>query len=149
MTGTRRSMPSGRLSPATLPPAVRTSGRALSLIFAGASARRAPGAAFFAPAAPLARSFSRGLAMAATALSEAGDFTGLPDGADGRFLCAVWGLCLRVMCRGCLSRIYPMCCPGEGHSRGANAKRVILFDNDEITKCKTSLRAHRDGQVLL
>jgi hypothetical protein len=29
-----------------------------------------------------------------------------------------------------------MCCPGGGGSRGAKAKRVILFDDGEITKCK-------------
>jgi hypothetical protein len=28
-----------------------------------------------------------------------------------------------------------MCYPEAGGSRGAEAKRVILFDNDEITKC--------------
>src|SRR5438874_13447796 len=136
MTGTRRSMPSGRLS-AGLPSATRPSaGRALSLILACASAGRGPAAGFLEAAALLARSFSRRPATAATALSEAGDFTGLPEWAAGRFLCAVWGLCLRVMCRGALRRIHPMCCPGRVGSRGAKAKRVILFDNGEITKWK-------------
>src|SRR5437763_29956 len=136
MTGTRRSMPSGRLS-AGLPSATRPSaGRALSLILACASAGRGPAAGFLEASALLARSFSRRPATAATALSEAGDFTGLPEWAAGRFLCAVWGLCLRVMCRGALRRIHPMCCPGRVGSRGAKAKRVILFDNGEITKWK-------------
>src|SRR5438874_11153707 len=136
MTVTRRSMPSGRLS-AGLPSATRPSaGRALSLILACASAGRGPAAGFLEAAALLARSFSRRPATAATALSEAGDFTGLPEWAAGRFLCAVWGLCLRVMCRGALRRIHPMCCPGRVGSRGAKAKRVILFDNGEITKWK-------------
>src|SRR4029077_1125671 len=107
-----------------------------SLIFGCGSAGRAPAEGFFAAAALRARSFSRGPATAATALSEAGDFTGLPGCAEGRFLCAVCGLCLRVMCRGALRRIHPMCCPGGVGSRGAKAKRVILFDYGEITKYK-------------
>src|SRR2546430_12120126 len=93
MTGTRRSVPSGRWS-AGLPSATRPSaGRALSLILACASAGRGPAAGFLEAAALLARSFSRRPATAATALSEAGDFTGLPEWAAGRFLCAVWGFC--------------------------------------------------------
>src|SRR5436309_12604737 len=98
----------------------------------------ASSAASAAAASSMASSSAGAEGSVACSASASGAFsnTGLPEWAAGRFLCAVWGLCVRVMCRGALRRIHPMCCPGGVRSRGAKAKRVILFDNGEITKWK-------------
>src|SRR5256714_4408458 len=54
--------------------------------------------------------------------------------SGGTLLLRCVGLVLACHVSGCAGRIHPMCCPGRGGSRGAKAKRVILFDNEEITK---------------
>src|SRR5580700_10869164 len=111
ITGTRRSIPNwGFLSigaalfePPFLPSAATGAGFAsggrgasaalISTVFTwGASLTL-----FFGAATGFVRSLSRATEATATVFSAATVFTGLPTGADGRFLAAGAGLCLRVV----------------------------------------------------
>src|SRR5215472_17086818 len=159
MTATRRSMPSGRFSATSLAAARASPGRA-SLRRGWPVAGRTGTAPLRAAAgwAPRARSFSRRLVTAATALSAAADFRVLPEGEEGRFLwpvwpwpvwlCpvwlwpvwlwpwalwlwAVWGLSLRVMCRSASTEL-PECGAERGQPQGsARQSRVVYLTTAE------------------
>src|ERR1700722_10146153 len=164
ITGTRRSIPNwGFLSiaaalfePPFLPSAAAgagfaSGGREASAALISTGLRwGASLALFFGAAAGFERSLSRATEATATVFSAATVLTGLPAGADGRFLAATGaGLCLRVvMISGGGERLaFPLCAGREGPTQGAPKQSGQLYLTREQTPNSTWARGASSARL--